>query len=66
MINAHLTVNLESRDQTDWIEDIALGLELLAASLRENRPTADEHCTDTLLYGKSEVNYTLIHFQQLP
>jgi hypothetical protein len=61
MINAHLTVNIESRDQTDWCEDLAKGLDLLAAYLRENRPEAEEACTDTIQYEASEVNYMLAH-----
>ncbi len=60
MITAHLTVTVESRAQAAHLEDLARGLELLAAKLREMNPEFGDLITDTLRYDESEINYSLI------
>ncbi len=65
MIQAHLSVTIESRNQTDWIEDIARGLDLMSAYLRENRPEVNDSITNTLSYDASEVNFVLIHLKKI-
>jgi len=60
MITAHLTVTVESRTHKAHLEDLARGLELLAAKLRETNLDDGEPISDTIRYDESEINYSLI------
>ena len=63
MITAHLTVTVESRSHEARLEDLARGLELLAAKLLEMKLDDGELISDTIRYDESEINYSLIpHF----
>jgi hypothetical protein len=66
MITAHLTVSIESRTQQNTIEDLAGCLETLAATLREIGAPLSSPASDTIIYGKSEINYTLVQFPKAP
>jgi hypothetical protein len=56
-------VTVESRSREAQLQDLARGLELLAARLREMKLDDGDTITDTIYYDESEINYSLIpHF----
>ena len=63
MITAHMTVNIESRNQKDPISDIIGCLEALTANLRECPPELVENISDTLYHNGSEINYLLVKLE---
>jgi hypothetical protein len=61
MIKYHLTVNVESRPTNDTLDDTVECLEQLVEHIKGLRPMPGDHITDTLLVGRSEVCFDLIH-----